>query len=181
MKRKLRIALGVLSLLAYPLTCLAGSTYYPYQSYDDYYKTHSVTPPPPPTPPQPPTQPVPEVKPLPPPDQPILLTEPPQFLFPPALGFGVAVGVPYDMFYTSKAFYLLKGGTWYRATSYHGPWTVTPLTRVPPELRKPGLAKIHQLRNAEFAKYWKSKGRYQGKMFRPGEELPPPTKTEKQQ
>jgi hypothetical protein len=162
-------------------TCFAG-TYYPYQSYDDYYKTHSVNPPPEPTPPQPPSQPVPaakEVKP-PPPDQPIMLVEPPTFLFPAPLGYGVAVGVPYDMFYDSKAFYFLKGGIWYRAISYRGPWTELPLLRVPPELRKHPLSKVHQIRNAEFAKYWKSKGRYQGKVFRPGEELPPPTPTPKE-
>jgi hypothetical protein len=161
-------------------TCFAAGTYYPYQSYDDYYKTHSVNPPPEPSAPQPPSQPLPEAKEVkPPPDQPIMLVEPPTFLFPAALGYGVAVGVPYDMFYASKGFYFLKGGTWYRATSYRGPWTELPLLRVPPELRKHTLSKVHQVRNAEFAKYWKSKGRYQGKVFRPGEELPPPTPKEK--
>ena len=32
---------------------------------------------------------------------PIVISQPPDFLYPPELGFGVAVGVPYDMFYHS--------------------------------------------------------------------------------
>ena len=166
------IALTATSLLLANTVTVQADTYFPYQSYDDYYKTHSVEPPPGQTPSQPP--PAAEVKPPPRPEQPITLTQPPEFLFPPALGFGVAVGVPYDMFYVSKAFYFLKTGSWYRSSSYKGPWTLIGLSQVPTELRKQKLSKIRELRNREFAKFYKNKGRYQGKYFRPDEVAAPP-------
>lgn len=180
MEMKMRIAFGtVLLLLASAGTALANDVYYPYETYDEYYKAHSVNPPPIPGKPLPPEQPPSQLKPLPASDQPVKLTEPPEFLFPPQLGFGVAVGIPYDLFYHSKTYYTVRGGTWYSAPSYKGPWTIAGLTRVPPELRKQSLAKIRKIRNEEFAKYWNNKARYQGKVFRPADEMPPPLKSEK--
>ena len=44
---------------------------------------------------------------------PIVIAQPPDFLYPPELGFGVAVGVPYDMFYASGVYYVFRGGGWY--------------------------------------------------------------------
>lgn len=40
---------------------------------------------------------------------PIVISQPPDFLYPPELGFGVAVGVPYDMFYLSGGYYIYRG------------------------------------------------------------------------
>jgi len=45
---------------------------------------------------------------------PIVIAQPPDFLYPPELGFGVAVGVPYDMFYLSGGYFVYRGGGWYR-------------------------------------------------------------------
>lgn len=179
MERINGIAILALSMLLAQVVpaAAAADMYHPYQSYDDYYKTHSVTPPPTPQPPQPPSDTGVEPKPKPRPDQPIALMEAPEFLFPSPLGFGVAVAIPYDLFYQSKSFYLLKDGVWYRALSYRGPWMPVPITRVPPEMRKTGLAKIRKLRNQEFSKYFKDKSHYQGKVFRPTDEIPPPPKT----
>ena len=36
---------------------------------------------------------------------PIVIAQPPDFLYPPELGFGVAVGVPYDMFSIDGVYY----------------------------------------------------------------------------
>lgn len=163
-------ALATLSLLlAYACSGFAANdVYYPYQSYDAYHKKHTS-----PEPPQnlPPAPALPETKVKPPlrPEQPIKLTQAPEFLFPAVLGFGVAVGVPYDLFYLSDTdtFYLLKSGTWYRATSYRGPWITQGLSRVPPELRKHDLKKIREVRNREFALFWKNKDAYKGRYFRP--------------
>lgn len=179
MKTLACIAASILTLLLVePLTTFAG-TYYPYQSYDQYYKEHSATPPPgqkPPAPPPPPAQ----VKPPPRPEPLVSLTEPPDFLFPPELGFGVAVGVPYDLFYVGKEFYVIKGGNWYRSHSYNGPWILAG-TSLPPELRKQKLTKIRELRSREFAKYYKDREHYKGKHYRPGDEHRLPTKKEERE
>jgi len=174
MKRFATIALASLSLLlAHALSGLAD-TYYPYQSYDEYHRKHT-SPGPPESPPPAPAQPETPIRPPLRAEQPITLTDAPEFLFPPQLGFGVAVGVPYDMFYLSDGYYFLKGGTWYRSRSYQGPWQVQGFSRVPAELRKYDLRTIHALRNSEFADFWKNRDHYRGRYFRPdGEPKAPP-------
>jgi hypothetical protein len=179
MKTLIGLAVAALTMvLTNSLTVFAADPYYPYPVYDDYYKKNVEPQPPPQEPANAPPSQV-ELLPVPPPEQPIKLTEPPEFLFPPGLGFGVAVGIPEDLFYVSKAYYTVKGGRWYRALFYNGPWGTVGLSRVPPELKNAKLAKIHDLRNREFRKYWKNKNQYKGKVFRPGEELRLPMKDEK--
>jgi hypothetical protein len=176
MKKTAAIApASLMLLLLTALSGLAADPYYPYQSYDDYYKAHSANPPPS-KPPAPPPQPQEQLKPPPRPQQPITLTEPPEFLFPQKLGFGTAVGVPYDMFYLSDTYYFLQGGTWYRSSSYRGPWVMIGSSRLPPELRKYKLQEIHKLRNAEFAAFWKNRDHYQGRYFRPDGDAKEPHK-----
>jgi len=155
-------------LLTDALAALANNVYYPYDTYQKYYDENSVTPPPgaKPAPPPPPEQ----AKPRPRPEQPIKISEPPGFLFPPKLKFGIAIGVPYDLFYLPKTYYLAKNGMWYRATSYRGPWIIIALSQLPPEIRKYKLAELREMRSREFAKYFKQKEHYQGKYFRPNEE-----------
>ena len=92
----------------------------------------------------------------------------PRFLFPKELGFGVAVAVPYDMFYHSGAYYLFEKGGWYRSPSYRGPWTVTARHRLPPELVKYDLPTVRRFRDQEFESYWKDREHYRGTIFRPG-------------
>ena len=99
----------------------------------------------------------------------------PGFLFPKKLGFGVAVGVPYDMFYLSDSYYLLEGGTWSRSRSYRGPWETVPRAKLPPLLLKHDLATIRRLRNREFREYFEKGERYRGRHFRP--EVRPERKT----
>lgn len=101
---------------------------------------------------------------------PIVIQQPPDFLYPPELGFGVAVGVPYDMFYISGSYYLYRGGGWYRTPHYGGNWIKMRSRELPPELRRHRIAKIHQFRDREHRVYVKDRDRYRGKYFRPGRE-----------
>ena len=163
---------GFALLFTSSLSAIAGEPYYPYQSYDEYHRKHSPDPPPsePAAPPEPPSPskppPASEFKPS--TRQPLLVTQAPDFLFPPELDFGVAVGVPYDMYYLSGTYYYLQGGSWHRSPSYRGPWTVVGLNQLPAKLRKYDLVRIRELRNREFATFWKNKAQYQGKVYNPG-------------
>jgi hypothetical protein len=163
-------------------TAFAAEPYYPYDTYEDYSKKHSPSPPPEASPKPPPPPPKPVVPPAKPrPEEPVAISEPPTFLFPPELDFGVAVGVSYDMFYLSKTFYLLRRGSWYHSRQYDGPWVAMPANKVPPELRKQKLFRIHELRNQEFAVYWKDRAHYKGKVYRPDDEHRLPTQTEEKE
>ena len=101
---------------------------------------------------------------------PIVIAQPPEFLYPPELGFGVAVDVPYDMFYLSGAYYVYRGGGWYRTPSYGGSWIKVRPRELPPELRRYKIAKIHAFRDREHSVYMKDRDHYRGKYFRPGRE-----------
>jgi hypothetical protein len=168
MKKSAYIVVASLSLLL--VSAWSGSAappYFPYDTIEDYYKTAPEQPAPPPA--QQPSE-VPGKAPA-RARGPVVITQPPEFLFPAKLGFGVAVGVPFDMMYLGDYFYYWQGGVWYRASSYRGPWTALGESQLPPELRKFTLAKIRELRNQEFNAFWKDKEHYKGKRFRPGMDL----------
>ena len=103
----------------------------------------------------------------------------PNFIYPGELGFGVAVGVPYDLYYISDsqylAYYLYKDRVWYIGTSYLGPWTVINYRSLPPQLRKYKVAKIRTFRDRDYLRFHEKKGDYKGKHFRPE---PPPVHRE---
>ena len=107
---------------------------------------------------------------------PIEITQPPDFIYPAELGFGVAVGVPYDMFYLDGVYYLYRGGGWYRTSYYGGSWMKVRSRELPPQLRKNKIARIHALRDREYRVYSKDREHYHGQHFRPegrgGEEHP---------
>lgn len=95
----------------------------------------------------------------------------PQFVYPAELGFGVAVGIPYDLYYISDsqylAYYLCKDNVWYIGTSYFGPWTVIDYRSLPPMLRKYKIAKIRTFRDRDHLMFHEQKENYKGKHFRP--------------
>lgn len=99
---------------------------------------------------------------------PVYIAEPPVFLFPPGLGFYVAVGVPYDCFYIDGRYYIYKGNIWYAAPHYTGPWFITEPAHLPPGLVKHRYPRIIEMRNAEYRAYKASRGGYPGKTFHPG-------------
>ena len=98
---------------------------------------------------------------------PIVISQPPEFIYPSELGFGVAVGVPYDMFYNSGIYYIYRGGGWYRTSSYGGSWVKIRHRELPPELRRYKIAKIHEFRDREYRSYSRDRNHYQGKRFIP--------------
>lgn len=98
---------------------------------------------------------------------PIMVAQPPQFLFPPELGFGVAVGVPYDMFYWGGGYYIFRGGGWFRTPFLGGPWMAVPPSRLPLAFRRHNMARIHSFRDREFRQFRRDRMHYRGRTFRP--------------
>ncbi len=99
---------------------------------------------------------------------PIVVSQPPDFLYPPELGFGVAVGVPYDMFYLGGVYYVFRGGGWYRTSVIGGPWIQVGPRGLPPVFRRYNIARIHAFRDREYRAYSRDRGHYRGKSFSPG-------------
>ena len=174
MKKSASLSLAALALLLAGALSghAANAPYFPYDTIENYYKTQPEQPVPGQAPSQQPGEPPKKAPPQ--AHQPVPVTQAPEFLFPAKLGFGVAVGVPYDMMYISNAYYYWQFGVWYRSFSYRGPWIALGLSQLPPELRKQKLARIRELRNSEFATYWKNKDHYKGRQFRPGQEIREP-------
>lgn len=99
---------------------------------------------------------------------PIIVEEPPLFLVPPTLGFQVAVGVPYDMFFIDGRYYLCKEKAWYVAPGYGGPWAVLKRDRLPPGLAKRRYAEVIALRDQEYGHYKRDRDHYKGRTYHPG-------------
>lgn len=102
---------------------------------------------------------------------PVVIAQPPEFLYPPELGFGVAVGVPYDLYYLSGIYYIYRGGGWYRTTRYGGDWIRMRPRELPYELRRYRVARIHEYRDREYRVYTRDRmhyrERYRDRYFRP--------------
>ncbi|MDD5702134.1 MAG: hypothetical protein PHU23_08810 [Dehalococcoidales bacterium] len=93
--------------------------------------------------------------------------EPPVFIAPPALGFYVAVGVPYDMFFIDMNYYMYRGGGWYISSGYNGPWAVVQYRRLPRGLRRHKYEHIIKVRDDEYRSYERDRNNYKGKQYRP--------------
>jgi hypothetical protein len=99
--------------------------------------------------------------------RPVVVHEPPVFLAPAELGFHVAVGVPYDMFYVGGSYYVCKDRRWYRGASYNGPWQGVGPRHLPPGLAKKRYRDIIRARDAEYAQYKRDKRHYKGRAHYP--------------
>lgn len=97
----------------------------------------------------------------------IYLDEPPSFIYSPNLGFHVSVGIPYDIAYLNNSYYLYRGGYWYLAPSYTGPWTVVSYRRLPPLLHKHRYEQIRYYRDYEYRSYQRDRDHYRGNWYRP--------------
>jgi hypothetical protein len=97
----------------------------------------------------------------------IVLPAPPQFIMPPALGFYVAVDIPYDIFLIRGSYYLYRDNGWYRAGHYNGPWRVVEHRYLPPGLRKHSYDRIRYYRDDEFRRWDHDRRHYKGRYFRP--------------
>ncbi len=92
------------------------------------------------------------------------------FVYPPQLGFFVAVGVPYDLFFVQNSYYLCRDGRWFRAPGSHGPWAAAPFRDLPPGLRRHKLERIREYRRAEYDAYRRDGDHYHGKHFMTGKD-----------
>jgi hypothetical protein len=100
---------------------------------------------------------------------PVVVNERPMFLAPAELGFHVAVGVPYDMFFIGGTYYVCKDHHWYRGPSYNGPWQGVGPKHLPHGLVKKRYRDIIRARDVEYARYKKDKRHYKGKPYYPKE------------
>jgi len=88
------------------------------------------------------------------------------FVYPSQLGFYVAVGLPYDLFYVRNNYYLFRDGRWFRASGSHGPWVSTRYRELPPGLRRHDMERIRAYRSAEYDVYRHDRDHYRGRHFR---------------
>lgn len=93
-----------------------------------------------------------------------------QFIYPGSLGFYVAVGLPYDLFYVQNNYYIYRDGRWSRASRSQGPWVYVDRRALPPGLRKHKIERIRQYRDHEYVVYRRDREHYRGKHFRSAKE-----------
>jgi hypothetical protein len=91
----------------------------------------------------------------------------PQFIFSPALGFYVSVGVPYDIVYIGPNYYLNSGGYWYVGPTYAGPWAMARRHVLPPGLRRYPFERIRYYRDAEYRVYLRDPAHFRGRLHQP--------------
>ncbi len=87
------------------------------------------------------------------------------FVYPTELGFYVAVGVPYDLFYVRNNYYLFRDGRWFMASGSHGPWGAARYRELPPGLRRHTIDRIRAYRRAEYDIYRHDRDHYRGRHF----------------
>ncbi|HET6418534.1 MAG TPA: hypothetical protein VFG19_00160 [Geobacteraceae bacterium] len=88
---------------------------------------------------------------------PVAIEEPPEFIAPPELGFYVAVGVPYDLFFAGGRYYLCRGNAWYASPNYNGPWVSARYKTLPWGLRKYPYERIRYFRDTGY-RHWREGG-----------------------
>lgn len=98
---------------------------------------------------------------------PVAYAEPPSFIYSPALGFYVSVGLPYDVVYLDNCYYQYRNGRWYMANSYRGPWTYTSYRRLPYGLSHHRYEQIRYHRDHEYRAYLHDRDHYRGSWYRP--------------
>lgn len=78
---------------------------------------------------------------------------PPDFVEPPELGFYVAVGVPFDLFFFNNIYYLYRDNCWYSSRYYNGPWGGISYNHVPYALHRYPFDRIHNYRDNYYGHY----------------------------
>lgn len=102
------------------------------------------------------------------PAPPVVIDQDVDFVYPDNLGFYVAVGVPYDLFYVRNNYYTYRDGCWLRASRRGGPWVAMQRRDLPPGLRRQNLARIRAFRDAEYDVYRHDRDHYRGRYFHTG-------------
>ncbi len=98
---------------------------------------------------------------------PVTIAQPPEFVAPPELGFYVAVGVPYDLYFYDNRYWLWRSGAWYSAPFYNGPWVTVGINSVPYGIRRFPFERIHYYRDNYF-RHYHGVGGPEYRHFRPG-------------
>ena len=97
------------------------------------------------------------------------VSQPPLFLYPPDLGYYVAVGVPFGLFYVDNYYYSIRRGVWYVSPHYNGPWYHVRSGHLPPRLVRYRYRDVIHRRDAEYRHYMKDRDHYRGRQYHPGE------------
>jgi hypothetical protein len=77
----------------------------------------------------------------------------PKFVNLPDQGFLVAVESPYDIISYKNRYYINQNGSWYRSSSYRGPWNVIKEKHLPSRIRRHRLEDIRKYRDVEYSKF----------------------------
>jgi hypothetical protein len=112
-----------------------------------------------------------------------IIQEPPDFLEPSDLGFFVAIGIPYDLYYANNTYYVYHNKVWFQSRSYNGPWDFVNYGELPPNLNKyrDNVTQIRVVRDREYKSYKKDRTRYRGHHFKPGKEWKEKMKEDKEE
>ncbi|HBA89358.1 MAG TPA: hypothetical protein DCZ75_15635 [Geobacter sp.] len=86
-----------------------------------------------------------------------------EFIYPEPLGFYVAVGVPYDLFFMNSRYYMVRDGRWFRSPSSRGGWAPVRYRELPPPLRRHRLERIREYRAREYDVYRHDREHYRGR------------------
>jgi hypothetical protein len=74
----------------------------------------------------------------------------PNFMMLPDQGFSVAVGSPYDIVFYDNRYYINQNGSWYRSSSYRGPWSYIKTKHLPSRIRRHRVEQIRSFRDTEY-------------------------------
>ncbi|MFH1029253.1 MAG: hypothetical protein V1791_14730 [Pseudomonadota bacterium] len=100
--------------------------------------------------------------------EPVVTEVAPEFVLPPELGFYVAVGVPYDLFYYNNSYYVNRGNIWYNSSYYNGPWSQVYYSDIPYLFNRYPFERIRHYRDSYYGRYQRH-GAWEGySHFRPG-------------
>lgn len=86
-----------------------------------------------------------------------------EFIYPQSLGFYVAVGVPYDLFYFNNVYFSFRDGRWFRSPSNRGGWVPVRYRELPSPLRRYRIERIREYRTREYAVYQRDRDHYRGR------------------
>lgn len=95
----------------------------------------------------------------------IVVSEPPEMVFVPEIGFYVAIGIPYDVVYVDSRYYYYQGGAWFVSPYYSGPWVYAGPKRLPPGLRRYKIERIHEIREVAWRDYKEHGPKFKEKHF----------------
>ncbi|MGA7827929.1 MAG: hypothetical protein WCA04_09725 [Geobacteraceae bacterium] len=85
--------------------------------------------------------------------QPAAIDAAPEFVQPPELGFYVAVGVPYDLYFYNNSYWINRGNVWYNSAYYNGPWSQIYYSNVPYVFNRFPFERVRHYRDAYYGRY----------------------------